>query len=506
MILQKEAGIRIKISMISTFLWGILAHGIMLFNKISFHDDAGLFYIGGTYPLGRWMLGVLESISEWFWGNTTCSLPLFNGVVSLMFIALAVAILVELFEVEKNMSIIALSGIMTVFPAVASTFGFMFTAPYYFLGTLFGVFGAALSCKAKKWYIYLFGIVLMGCSVGVYQANIPVCICIVLFYAVKEMGEKQKADWREFITLGGRSVISCVGFISVYFGCNQIALMVSGSHLSNYQGINDMGQVSVKTYLKRVLVAYKDFFVPADESMGNMYPLSSDIVYKLLILFTCVLTIYWLYKTFMKDKWLAAQTAVFVVFIPLAVKFIYVMCDPVQVDGIMTYGEVILFVYVAWLSSRCTDWYLPVKQMGSVATILVLVLTVMLSRFDNLCYLKAQYMQSQAISYFTTLITQIKSTEGFTQNTPIIYINEYGKYDYTTASIPEFKDVKLTPFDHSSILNDYAWKITMKMWCDFDPILGDASAYENLPEVEEMPCYPDKGAIRLIDDVLIVKF
>ena len=31
-------------------------------------------------------------------------------------------------------------------------------------------------------------------------------------------------------------------------------------------------------------------------------------------------------------------------------------------------------------------------------------------------------------------------------------------------------------------------------------------AYENPPEVEEMPCYPDKGAIRLIDDVLIVKF
>ncbi len=43
-------------------------------------------------------------------------------------------------------------------------------------------------------------------------------------------------------------------------------------------------------------------------------------------------------------------------------------------------------------------------------------------------------MQTQGISYFTTLITQIKSTEGFTQNTPVVYINEYGKYDYTTAS------------------------------------------------------------------------
>ena len=80
------------------FLWGILAHGIMLFNKISFHDDAGLFYIGGTYSLGRWMLGVLENISEWFWGNTTYSLPLFNGAATWLFIAVSVAVLVELLK------------------------------------------------------------------------------------------------------------------------------------------------------------------------------------------------------------------------------------------------------------------------------------------------------------------------------------------------------------------------------------------------------------------------
>lgn len=37
-------------------------------------------------------------------------------------------------------------------------------------------------------------------------------------------------------------------------------------------------------------------------------------------------------------------------------------------------------------------------------------------------------------------------------------------------------------------------KFTMKMWCDFDPTLEDASEYENLPEVQEMPCYPDTGS------------
>ena len=59
MILQKEASIRIKICIIGTFLWGILAHGIMLFNKISFHDDAGLY---------RWNI-FIRSLDAWSAGK-----------------------------------------------------------------------------------------------------------------------------------------------------------------------------------------------------------------------------------------------------------------------------------------------------------------------------------------------------------------------------------------------------------------------------------------------------
>ena len=48
-----------KLILYSTFLWGIFAHGMMIFNKFSYHDDAGLFEYGLTYSLGRWMLGLI---------------------------------------------------------------------------------------------------------------------------------------------------------------------------------------------------------------------------------------------------------------------------------------------------------------------------------------------------------------------------------------------------------------------------------------------------------------
>lgn len=46
----------------------------------------------------------------------------------------------------------------------------------------------------------------------------------------------------------------------------------------------------------------------------------------------------------------------------------------------------------------------------------------------------------------------------------------------------------------------------MKLWCGFSPIMKDAAEYEQLPEVEEMPGYPDAGSIKIVEDVLVIKF
>lgn len=40
---------KIKITLISTLLWRIASHGKGLFNKYSFHDDAGMFNVVTTY-------------------------------------------------------------------------------------------------------------------------------------------------------------------------------------------------------------------------------------------------------------------------------------------------------------------------------------------------------------------------------------------------------------------------------------------------------------------------
>ena len=74
---------------ISSFAFGMLSHGLALFNKFSVHDDiASMYYLGAGFTSGRWMLGLIAELEYFLWGNGPLSMPLFNGVLSILFIVI----------------------------------------------------------------------------------------------------------------------------------------------------------------------------------------------------------------------------------------------------------------------------------------------------------------------------------------------------------------------------------------------------------------------------------
>lgn len=48
------------IAFLSAIITGVVSHGYVFANKISYHDDTVLNGFGGTFPLGRWFLGFME--------------------------------------------------------------------------------------------------------------------------------------------------------------------------------------------------------------------------------------------------------------------------------------------------------------------------------------------------------------------------------------------------------------------------------------------------------------
>ena len=139
------------ICLISTFFWGLISHGMALFNKYSLHEDISqLFGVGATFSSGRWMLDILHKAEVFFLGGSF-SLPLINGLVSIFYISLCGCVIVKLLDIRKSVLIFALSGALITSPTITGLFGYMFTAPHYCLGYFMAASGALLICNYNKW-------------------------------------------------------------------------------------------------------------------------------------------------------------------------------------------------------------------------------------------------------------------------------------------------------------------------------------------------------------------
>lgn len=509
--LIKKTKLQYKLTFLSTIIFGIISQGMGLFNKFSWHDDIGLFGVGPTYTQGRWMRGLLSEFEVKIFGDGHYSLPLINGIFSILCIAIAACIIVGLLEINSQILCISIGGVMASFPVVTGLFGYMFTMPYFMLGLLAGVFGTFLVCKWKKWYVLIFGIILLGCSVGAYQAFIPVMLSVFLFWLIKLTYEAKPEEIASLLKKVVIIGLSCGAFILFYFLMTNYFLQKNELQLTSYQGIDSMGRTSLYGYIRRVFGAYKEFFHPATNVSYNMYPGGIRKVYTIFVMLFCLYALMLLLQVYKKSKIHAILMAVLLSSVPFAVNFIFIMVDRRTVHSLMVYGQVMFFIILAWLMEnvhvRREKIRKIINKINLIFAGLLFFTVIMYCRFDNICYLKAVFAQEEAISYFTTLITRIKSADGYADELPVVFVNARHINDRSLKDIKQLNYVNLLPYSGATdYVNNYRWIRFMQYWCGYYPSIVDESAYETIPEVEEMPSYPDDGSIKIIEDTVVVKF
>ena len=504
---------RYKITLISTLLVGVAAQGMGLFNKFSVHDDVAYYGIGATYRSGRWMLDLLGQLETKIFGDYHFSLPTFNGLLGLLFIAAAACLIVRILDLKSRTGCAFVGGLMAAFPVVTSMFGYMFTLHFYLFGMLMGVTGAWLICEQKNWLFRVSGILLIGASVGVYQAFLPVSMCVILLSMIRTAAEETelKSTLKKILNAGVCGILGA-GF---YFAANKLFLQAKQIALTDYKGINTAAEIPLRVYLARIGLAYREFFFPNPNPEGWWYvmvPLRLRHVYLLLLAISILLSVMLICRIGKQDRGRGILLAVLICLFPLCVNFIFVMVAQEELHSLMMYAQLFPFVFFVWLLEKTELKNPKFQKTVSAAAAAVLALTLLLYvRIDNKCYLKATYAQQEAISYFTMLATQIKNTEGYRDEMPVAFLHEREIQDQTIPGdsiFQPFHTLCYLPYalDARDYVNDWNWKNFMAQWCGFEPALADAAAFEALEEVRGMPHYPDDGSIRIIDDTVIVNF
>lgn len=494
--------VQVKVAFLCTILWGIIGHGSAMFNKFSVHDDVAFTHsVGLTVTLGRWMLELVSRFEQLVTASQHYSMPLVNGMVTIVCIAVTVSILVALFRIRSVALSIAIGGILVVNPAVTSTLGYMFTAPYYAVSLLMTVWGASLLCKYRTWYAYAIAVVCFICGLGIYQAYIPAAISILLIHFILETYEAEDVNWKKFFRTAVYYVSAIMVSVLCYYILNKFFVRYFNEELSSYQGVNKMGRESISTYLSRLLLVVQAFLVPEEIDAGMLYVVMGlKTPYKILLAMTAVMSGILIFRGYRQSVLKGLLLTGACLLMPLAVHFIYVMCPDVR--ELMAYGSYYFFVFAACIADRMMEDKKQLIRVICIACCLILLLFCFLyCRYDNALYMHVAFDQERTMNYFNVLIAQIKSTEGYRDELPVAYINFTEKEDHAFRDLTQFPLV--VPYEKSTeLINDAAAKHFMHKWCGFSP---SEVTFEH-PDIADMPCYPDEGSIRVIDDVVVVKF
>lgn len=496
-----------RAALFGALVTGLLAQGMGLFNKYSWHDDIfSLFMTGTSIQLGRWMLHVLAELEKWFFGNGHFSLPLVNGATALLCIGLSAGLIAVHFRIRSRALCALLGAVMAAFPAVTSLFGFMYTIHYYMAALLMLTAGCLLICDEKSWLRKVLGVLLSGCAIGVYQAFIPILLMLILLDAIRMISQREEKS--SFYLQGIALRLLCIaGVMGVYYAGNQFFLQMTHLRLDDYLGINEMGGATLGQYLAGAGRAYREFFFPSHFVLWDMYPQAVFNLYRLMLVLDAVLGAGMIIRLWKKNPVRALLLGAALALVPLGCNFIFVMTE--EVHSLMVYGQVMQMVLLICLTEWTGTSAPSCRRLLSGGTALLLALCgTMYIRYDNQCYMKTAFQQQEAIAWNTTLVTRIESAEGFRDDMKIAFLNRKNMKDQNLYNLDELDFLSLGTYDADlqTYLNDWAWEEFLERWCGFEPEMMDPALVEDWEEVKNMPAYPDDGSIRVIRDIVVVNF
>lgn len=497
----------------SAIVAGFLTHGFIFYNKISYLDDSTYYFdLGATFASGRWGLGIIETVKNWL-GFRSYSMPVINGFLTVIFIAIMAILLVLMLNIKSRLFAVLIGVYMVVFPAVTSTFAYMFTAPWYFLSNAMMVLAVYLVRKSKGGFVT--AALLIAFGMGIYQANIGIATAV---FVMTLLCDAKSKNFTENIKTTIRCFLSLLAGIALYFLFNKMFLCITNTQLSDYQGISGMSQMSLSNMLSGMADAYKLW---PQLTRWSILGLSNTglirMMYAVSLGLFLILGIAYLFmigKT--KEIWNTLYSAILMGLVPLSIGVIFVMAasPDTNIHTLMVYNFVVMPIYpLALLQNLETEAFGNVgkkvlRQLANIAVIMISIMIVFYFKLDNTAYLKANYQQENAIAYYTILVGQIKSADYYSDKLPVLFLGNVDGQDWSIKSPKAFDEIKIQGY-HTNMNDFIAYFVNsefLEIHCGyrFEEPANPEKIYES-EYVKMMPCYPEDGSIQVVDDVVVVK-
>lgn len=496
------------LSLLAVFLWGILAHGYGFMHDSFSHDSLNEFNgaNGGNawkIQLGRFVIPVYKAVFR-----TDLTLPWLVGILSLLWIGLAVFLVIRIFKIESKVLVFLIAGIFTANITVAATSA---TYMHDFDCDMF-----ALLCSVLAMYFWrnvrrggLLGAIFVAISLGIYQSYLSVTIVLVMFVCILDLLKEK--GFKSVLNVGlkavGMLLLGCI----IYYVVMQLVLNVTGIELASgdSNNLDKMLELTPRSILLLTYYAYRDCFSRL-VSVISPYPaalVKGTTWLMLLAAAAALLAGLWNQRLSVLEKLLCVGL---VLLLPLGMNLMYILTGG-EVHDLMVYAVWLFYLLVLllldWFGKHCDG---KSKPMNCLCMVLIFVLLYGNVQTANALYLKKDMEQDAFLSLMTRVLYKMEDCDEYVPGkTPVVFV---GNSDQLNDNISGFEN-------YSGITGSWgAW--TAGMSEDFrcrtyfqyvlnnPALIASGSVWEGMQtdlRVSKMPCYPSDGCIAMIDGVLVVK-
>lgn len=497
--LRKKIKQEWKTAFLAAMAVGLLIHLPAMLSDIPNHDGLdSLYFDQNMITSGRWFLTVACGFSSFY------SIPWVIGLLGLLFLSLAAAALVELLEVKKSWAIVAISGLLVAFPAIASTFAYVFTLDGYMLALLLAVLSVLLTRKYR--YGFLPGALCLAFSMGTYQAYLPFAMILSIFAVAAHIAEKGEVRGK-LNQLLRYLLMGILGSVS-YYGILRLLLWIQGKELASYQGIS--GMTSLGGLIKALPGAYRDFF--AFTLKGNVLfnnGISGVACAVLAVSALAMLLIISVQRKWWKNPWFFVIIIGIAIVLPPVTNVILLISPGVNYHLLMRYQWVLYLIGMTAVVSK----YGGEAKRGWVLEWMTFAAALLLVFFygvtDNIGYANLHKKYEKTYAYCVRLLDRIEQTPGYYPGIPIAMIGVVGDeqfpvtdltQDVTSGMIGINGDILLyTGPNYRKFIQNY-----LGATLNILPAGAMAEMYYD-EEYVAMESFPGEDSIRIIDGIMYIK-
>lgn len=487
---------------------GFIIHGTYAFDKTIWFDDATS--IGGWAPWaaiqhGRWMWGAIDYVMKFFVGTELiASWHILNALIVIGIISI---ILLNAFSIENKYTRGLLILYMLVNVTVLGNFGYVGSSAMNFVGILLATLAAIYVYNGVyniKYGDVAGGIILLILSLGMYQCYLAYFITLILLLFIDSIFNHSEKKIVEYFKTGILIIIAVIISLIVYFAITSLVCSITGYSLTEYAGTSTYGVVDAKTYINRIVFAYKEFFVQPVDKLYSVFPFQWRGWWIILLIVLFIEMALVLVTTIRKKEYKKCFTG-FVLFaiLPLAHNLVFVMYDIYYIHSLHMYQSILIFYFMVMMFRYIEIDNSLLKVFKVSVYCMLVIFDLLLVKYDNQCYVSIKLAREQSTSFLNQLISDIHSTEGYVDGMQVFVVNLNELAQKGMDSSKFLEGITTNPYYTSTFdytVNDFITLYTGEKIEIRELYEGDYD-YVGLAS---MPKYPSYGSIKVMDDRVIV--